>query len=270
MENPYEILKLIKNKSWETKKRVQSDKGWDFKFLSTYAVNDLLQEPKDWTAIATRVSNNKKHKFFGKDPDWILQEWRSKGKKGQDRGMTLDTYIGAKLNKAPIFTDNMDEIERAKCQHFDQTYDKYFDKLPLVGQEVWLTSELGINVRLDALLLRPDAKEQPALLICEWKNNENLSKSDQWNRLLGPASHLEACDWVKMTFQIHIYRFILEEYGITNTVGRIFQYTKDKYEIHKPAFPYSKDFIQNVIEWCFEERDRRKEQENEDQEKEEQ
>jgi len=116
---------------------------------------------------------------------------------------------------------------------------------------------------MDALLSRPKAKDQPAVLICEWKNNENLSTSDQWNRLLGPASHLEACDWVKMTFQIHIYRYILAEYGITNVEGRIFQYTKENYKVHKPAFPYDEEFIERVILWCFEERDRRKQQKEE-------
>ena len=92
--------------------------------------------------------------------------------------MTLDTYIGAKLNRAPIFIDSMDEIEKAKAGHFDTTYEKWFSKLPLIGQEVWLSSKLGVNVRMDALLSRPKAKDQPAVLICEWKNNENLSTSD--------------------------------------------------------------------------------------------
>ena len=129
-KTPYDILKDIKKKNWDTKKKVKEVKGNDFKFLNTYSINDLLQEPKDWNAIAERVSKSSNHKFFGKDPEWILKEWRTKSKKGQERGMTLDTYIGAKLNRAPIFIDSMDEIEKAKAGHFDTTYEKWFSKLP--------------------------------------------------------------------------------------------------------------------------------------------
>lgn len=253
----------IKKKSWATRNQVLAEKEAGFKFISTYALNDLLSEPKDWNAIALRCSQNPNHKFFGKTVEFIREQWSSKSTKGKDNGIKLDDYISAKLNGHQLNKSNFSEDVRIKTDEFDKTYDQYFSKLVHIGSEMWLTSKLGISVRFDALFLRPKAKAYPSVLIAEWKNTENLSTSDRWNKFIGPASHIEASDLAKYTFQTHIYRYILEEYGIFKDIqSRIFQYPTGSYKIHKEAFDYDPRFIEKVVEWCFEERERRKQNEN--------
>lgn len=252
----YQVLQKIKSKSWSTKQEVLKERGQDFKFLNTYSINALLEKPKDWNAIAQKCSDNPNHEMYGKPVEEILADWKSRGKKGQNRGLKLDSYIQAKLSNKSFDIAELDEIERLKCSHFDTTYEKFFKDMALVGQEVWLTSKLGVNVRLDALFLRPNENAEVKLLIIDWKNNETITTFDRWNKLIGPASHLDQCDIVKMTLQIYIYRYILEEYGISNSIiERVFQYTVNDYFIHKPAFEYDAKFIEEIIEFCFKTRE---------------
>ncbi|BBI90838.1 hypothetical protein [Tenacibaculum phage PTm5] len=219
---------------------------------------DLLSKPKDWEDIAKCVSENPNHEHFGKSVQDILDTWQSKSKKGADRGMTLDRYIIAKINGITLNVSTMDEAEQKKCKQFDLCYDSMLSKIPIIGQEIWLNSRLGLKVRLDALFTIPNSKNQPSALIIDWKNNENISMTNKWQMMQGTLKGIEECDINKMTLQTHIYRYILDEYGIFNDIRtRVFQFTTEEYKIHKESFMYDKDLIERTVKYCFKELERR-------------
>lgn len=247
------VKRELKSGSWNNRQKylAQNPGG---KFLSTYKINAALEEPKDWNQIAADCSNNPNHEYFGETAEFILAEWKSRGAKGKDRGNTLDDYITAKLEGKSFDFSECDKETINKCSFFDETYDKFFKDFMYVGSEIWVNSEKGISGRMDTVFIA-ESKKTPGkyvLLIAEWKNTEKLTDSNKWSNLLGPAKHLEQSELNKFTNQVYIYKYILEnELNIDIDVDvRIFQYKKDGYKIWKPGFEYSKQYIEDIIEYA--------------------
>lgn len=248
MKRNDELLKRIKRASWANKVDWEAANPGK-KMLSTYAVNGSLEKPKDWDAIAEKCSKNPNHEFFGVPKEEILVKWRTKSNKGADRGNSLDDYMKAKLAGEFIDTSGFDEILLKKCVQFDNLNTFFISKLhSYVGSEIWLNSKkLGLVVRLDSLFTIHDDN---TLLVGELKNTENITTEDRWNKLVGPASHLQQTDFNKYTIQMYIYKYILEELGFHDVKVLLFQIKENDYHIKKPAFEYSADFIKDCAEWC--------------------
>ena len=215
------------------------------KFISTYAINGVLEEPKDWHAMATKCGNNPNHEHFGKTAEEIQKIWSTKANTGADRGNTLDDYIKAVLSETRIDTSSFDEQLVNKCHQFDKLYTNVFAKFDsYIGSEIWLTSyNLGLSVRLDSLFKVSD----DTLFISEWKSTEKMSMTNKWQKLLGPMNQFDASDLNKYTLQLHIYKYILLEYGLSfNIVGKIFNMKTDDYLILE-GFEYDKHRIEDIV-----------------------
>lgn len=246
--------------------KTQAKKFSSRKGLNTRQIFEFLTEPQDWNMIATKCSKNEKHEHFGKDPKEILKIWRTKSSTGANAGMTLDRYIMAKLNGVQLDVSTMSATEQIKCKQFDTMYPTHLESLNLIGQEVWLNSMQGLNFRMDALYHRPNAKKDNSLLIIDWKNTEELQMSNTWRNFLGPLQGLEDCEYNKLSLQLHLYRYVIEELNenydmnIGHIDGRLFQFsTVQGFKVHKPSFVYDKGLIHSTIEFAYEERKRREE-----------
>lgn len=242
----YDLLKIIKTTGWNNRTAWQNEQNT--KFVSTYAINNAIEKPKDWDAIALKCSENPRHEMFGKSVEEIRAEWSSRASKGQNRGVKLDDYINAYLGGVPMSHDEItDETLLAKCKNFDKLHTIVFNKLhSYIGSELWLNSaKIGLSVRLDSLFTTNNNRE---LLIAEWKNNESLSTYNKFDKFIGPASHLENTDHNKFTIQVHTYKYILHEYGLFDKISsRIFNIKKDNFKILKPAFEYDKEFVEELV-----------------------
>lgn len=251
----------ISKKSWAIKSKFKETHQ---RTLNTRQIFDMISKPQDWNEIAYNCSVNPKHEHFGKTVEEIREIWSSKAKKGADTGMKLDRYIIAKLNGIQLDLKLFDESERLKCSNWDNVNNTMLSKLNLVGQELWMNSSLGLNMKLDALYLRPEAKEPNSLLIIDWKNNEKIRMSNSWNHFEGPLKGLENCDINKMSLQLHLYKFCLLElkndHGLDisgEITSRIFQFPSGQPQIHKPTFLYDDGLIRETVAYAFEERERR-------------
>lgn len=221
------------------------------KLISTYRINRAIAKPTDWLAIAQRCSMNNSHEHFGKEPEDILSIWQTKKTNSSDTGNTLDDYITQKLARVGVTTEGLSGDLLIKAKQFDGLFDRFLSKLPTyVGSEIWLTSpSLGLSVRLDSLFTTTKGSDT-SILICEWKNTEKISTENIFERLLGSASHLEKCDLVEYTIQVHIYRYILEEYGLFGNVHAvIYQFSTENEgaKLYKPAFDYDPKFIEDIV-----------------------
>lgn len=245
------LFRKLRKIGWDNRVKWLSENP-DQKLLSTYKVNSAISKPKDWIGIATTCANNPNHEHFGKEPSAIIEIWKNKKYVGADRGNTLDDYITNRLSGTGNNIDGFDNELRIKAKQFDGLYDRFISKLPTyVGSEIWLTSyKLGLSVKLDSLFTTTKGSDK-RVLICEWKNTETISTKNFFEKLIGLASHLDDCDLVKFTIQIHIYRYILEEYGIFDSVSAyIYQFSTlhDLPQIHKPIFEYDPIFIENIVD----------------------
>lgn len=244
------LHRKLKNIGWDNREKWLGENP-NQKLLSTYKVNAAMSKPKDWLAIARGCSENPNHEHYQKEPEEIIEIWQTKKNTGADRGNTLDDYIKDRLSGQGTNKDGYDAELIQKAEQFDGLYDRFISRLPTyVGSEIWLTSyKLGLCVRLDSLFTTTKGTDKN-VLICEWKNTERITTKDYFEKLVGVASHLDNCDWVKYTIQIHIYRYILEEYGIFNGVSAyIYQFStqNDLVKIYKPMFDYDPKFIEDVV-----------------------
>ncbi len=254
-------MEFVTNQELTNLKKYISDTSWaarnaypkGHKFMSTRAIISTLQKPKDWNAIALKCSQNpNKPEYYGKTVDEILQSWKAKGDKGAYRGNILDEYIQSKLSgKVYEMPIEADQVLINKIEAWQKYYDEKLIKLQLVGFELWLNSKLGLSTRLDSLWLYM-LNNTPYLLVLDWKNTQEIASSSRWDKLIGPMQGFDDVDAVKYTLQCYIYKYILEEeYKLVTPNSTFVQITEQVAIPHKPAFPYDKCKIEEIISYAI-------------------
>ena len=173
-------------------------------------------------------------------------------------GKILDTFIGLTLD---VFTpqdiidkyvSSIGEIPYKKCMTFREFNDINIKsgKLKYLTREKILADEsLGVVGRFDALFQINDN----TLLLVDWKNTENIETSNKWNKLLGPLSEYDECDYNLYTVQLYIYVYILrKKYHLTDVkiIPMIVQIGTDGYKMYTTSIPYSDELVENIIEFA--------------------
>jgi hypothetical protein len=257
IKQTYQIRNELKKKSWDSRQKfLQFNPG--AKFLNSYSIYEALQAPKDWLEIATKCSINPNHEHFGKAPEDILVIWQTKRDVKADEGNTLDDYLKLKLDKSDLgnlLTFRQRNIDAGnmslvlKTQQVDKLYDDILHKLDYVDSEIWLTSDVGVNLRCDAMFQIPDEKLfGNHAVVAEWKSLDNIKMDNYFNKLIGPLEGFDDCDAVKFTLQTHLYQYVLRRYGIfDNILTPIYNFNTLSYQHIKPQFPYDEALIENII-----------------------
>lgn len=256
MYSSAQFLALVKKASWNQRQEYLSDGPKNF--INAYSLYGALQAPKDWLAIADKCSKNPNHEHYGKEPEAILEIWNTKKEVKAKDGNTLDDYIKLKIEKkdfASLTLFKQIEIDKGnlslfnKTEQFDKFYEDKLKRLEYIASEVWLTSNVGVNLRCDSLffLNDPNSNRQHGIVM-EWKSLDKVSMSNHFDKLIGPMKGYDDCDKVKFTIQTHLYRYILERYGIFNEiVTMIWNFNTLAYQNVEQAFVYDKSRIEDLI-----------------------
>jgi hypothetical protein len=90
---------------------------------------------------------------------------------------------------------------------------------------------------------------QGNLFIFDWKTNNKFELISKY-KLLNPYTKFDTSDFTIYTFQVHLYRWILEkEYGIPIKGARIIHFDdKGKFTSHHPKFAYNARFMESVLQ----------------------
>lgn len=200
-------------------------------------------------------------KYYQMSVDEIIKSWEEKAKFGRENGKALDKFIGMiidpeKSKSSTIlekYINSINPIAKNKCNEFKKFYETNIqNNLNFVGRELMLYDEcLKVNGRLDALF-----EKNNNLFLIDWKNNETITKENQWEKLKGPLYEYDACDLNLYTIQVYIYTYILRKiYGLTNIniIPLIVRIGETDFEICSPIIPYSDNLINNVINFAVEE-----------------
>lgn len=198
-------------------------------------------------------------KYYHMTVDEIITAWNEKGKFARENGKSLDDFIGMILEKTEspdtlqLHIKTLNEIAGKKCSEFMKFHEMNIkNKLTFVGRELMLCDpSLKVNGRLDALFCKGDN-----LFVVDWKNNEQISKENIWEKCKGPLYEYDACDLNLYTVQVYIYVYILRKiYGLTdiNIIPLIVRIGTDDYEICSPKIPYSDKLIESIIEFASDE-----------------
>lgn len=257
-----DINEFLKNLDNASNTKMKRNEIYDKCKYSVSKILEVIKRPFEKDKIAmmcfTKGFNDPESKYYHMSVEEILKSWQDKANIGMANGKILDTFIGLTLD---VFTpqdiidkyvSSIGEIPYKKCMTFREFNDINIKsgKLKYLTREKILADEsLGVVGRFDALFQINDN----TLLLVDWKNTENIETSNKWNKLLGPLSEYDECDYNLYTVQLYIYVYILrKKYHLTDVkiIPMIVQIGTDGYKMYTTSIPYSDELVENIIEFA--------------------
>lgn len=224
---------------------------------SVSKIVEVLHKPFEKEKVAQKTFDkhfdDPESKYYHMSVEEILSSWEEKAKFGRENGKTLDKFIGMILEKNESqdvldkFISSVNPVAANKCKQYQQFYENNIKgKLDFIGRELMLHSpKLKVNGRLDALFMKGDN-----LLLIDWKNNETISTSNDWEKCKGPLYQYDACDLNLYTVQVYIYVYILRKiYHLDNLsiIPLIVRIGENDFGIYSPKIPYSDKLVEDII-----------------------
>jgi hypothetical protein len=220
----------------------------DKKLVPVTKILDYLKPKFDSEVQAKRCSENQNYYLFGKTKEEILQVWDNQNAQACERGHLFHLFA-----EKVVKNENFDDVlvdDRLK-----QSFLKFWG----------IVKELGINqIITEQKLAMPIFDiagtfdllvnfEKYGLFIFDWKTNQEFTTYSDFN-LLEPFDKFDKSKLTLYTFQIYIYKYILEqEYNIEVKGERIIWLNELKGVVsHKPKFKYDINLIEDVIKTCSE------------------
>jgi hypothetical protein len=198
--------------------------------LSKYSATSLLKKYTiefESEKIAKNVAFKQKRK-----PEDILKEWEFKKNYSCLKGTEFHKYVENFLNRRFtsvdeksleqfLISENLKNINEKKDEYiqvfkkmiisFLNFYKWYDEKYYFLKSEFVIgDEESGICGTIDNLSFDKKTKK---LSILDYKTNQNIKKEGfKGQRMLNDLSHLDDCELVKYSLQLHIYKHILEKH----------------------------------------------------------
>lgn len=255
--------------------KYESTDGKDIKWLSVTSFVGLFKPPFEKEEIATKASKNKKSKWYGLTPEEIMDIWQSE----TDRAIELGSWYHDQREAELLMCNS---LERAGIE------------LPIINV-----------IEEDGVKLAPDQKLMPGIYpehlvylksagLCgqadrvevlhetidlfDYKTNKEIKLEGftNWegitNKMLGPCSHLDDCNFNHYALQLSTYMYMMLKHNHNLKPGKmeihhiIFEKEgEDKYgypivkkdedgnpivkEVVPYNIPYLKKEVQNMIKY---------------------
>lgn len=223
------IAKFNEHIDYDDPTHVYKYKGVQFTSITT-----LLKQffPFDAEAVALKCSKGKNPSYAGKEVQEILDMWSSKARFGTDLHVMCENYF----NGDPYEITN-DREQRAYDYIKDVEYEEIIMESLIVSPEHQLAGSPDV-------LIKQDGK----WYIWDWKTDKKVeTRGFKGETCPGILSDFPKCNHTKYTFQLGIYRYILEEvYGIKIHGMKVVHFDTNKtveYDLK-----YYKDYIEEILE----------------------
>jgi len=133
----------------------------------------------------------------------LEEKWEDKGKHAREYGDSLHKYmenaVWGKYPEEPIAF--LDEIVIDILDNYD----------PIRTEMIVYSEKYNIAGQIDLLARNKQGK----LCILDYKTDEEISRSNMYDRFKFPVDHLEESDLNKYKLQLNTYRHLLELKGVT-------------------------------------------------------
>lgn len=250
----------------------------DLPIISISKVIELISEPFDKEGVAQKTynkhHNNPESQYYQKTVEEIIEMWEAKGAESCRYGSMLDDYIGLNL------TQTEDDIELWKLDHdyegderlhgICDSFDNFLALASKSGDTKFVTREQTvyykinegyIKGRFDCLLYNERTNKW---IVVDWKSSGSIDTSNRWAKLLGPCSHLDACNYNTYTLQLEFYKTALIYGGylpegtteddvellLVQLPGKEISDGKN-FATYKEAYKYDKTFIDKVLNFAL-------------------
>lgn len=166
-----------------------------------------------------------KKKYIDMIPEEVKASWEKKSRIAREEGTNVHLYaekLAGAIRDFGFKKEFLDTIDlkvdalSIRCAYlFEQVWNAY-EALTHKGfkviesEKIIFSPDLGISGTIDLLMRDTNNGD---IVILDWKQNESISRSNQWDNCRRPLCHLEASDYTKYSLQLNLYRHILKREG---------------------------------------------------------
>jgi len=172
-----------------------------------------FKKPFNADEIAAKVIKSKRSKWYGMTKQQVLDAWSNEGKRAVDLGnwyhnqreadiLSLETF-GRTGKELPVFSPIIreDGVKIAPNQKLTEgIYPEHFVYLKSAG----LCGQADLVEVVDGTINIVDYKTNKEIKTESYKNYEGISE-----KMFGPLSHLDDCNYSHYNIQMSIYMYIM-------------------------------------------------------------
>jgi hypothetical protein len=272
-------MSIVFNAADHSYKSIEAD---DIKWISVTSLVSNFKKPFDAKAIAAKVTNSKKSKWYGIPPEKILEIWENEA----NRATTLGTYYHnqreadlcsfASIERdgitVPVISpvEEIDGLKQAPTQKLDPgVYPEHMVFLKSAG----ICGQSDLVEVVNNSVNITDYKTNKEIKMKSYVNWECVSE-----KLLHPVNNLDDCHFNHYALQLSIYMYIILKHNPKLKPGKMFihhvlfetegedeygypitMYTSEGDPVVKEVIPieipYLKDEVISIVNWLHENRD---------------
>jgi len=203
---------------------ISLDPNENIQWTSVTSFVGKYKMPFDKVGVATKVSKSKKSKWYGMTVDEILDAWKHQADNAIDRGNWYHNQREADLlmidsisrdgKELPVINPIQDEDGKvAPSQKLqDGVYPEHFVYLKSVG----LCGQSDLVSVLDGKINILDYKTNKEIKTESYVNWEGKSQ-----KMLGPVSHLDDCNYNHYALQLSTYMYIMLKHNPKLKPGKL-------------------------------------------------
>lgn len=216
--------------------------------------------------IANMKPKQPGEKYYGMTSDEIKDSWEKNRIDASSKGTKMHRKIELFYNKLASSRDAeykekplnpADEaIVNEKTREYEYFQEFHQNEIAEAEWQIYRTewriwcAELGITGTIDCVFI-PNLSKPNEVIIYDWKRSKQIKhNSFGGKKALKPINHLEDCNFVQYSLQLHTYKYILEKnYGV-RVVGMylgVFHPDNDSYIIEKIPAHYAED-LKKLVE----------------------
>lgn len=203
---------------------VSADPNEDIKWTSVTSFVSKFKQPFDKEAVAKKVANSKRSKWYGKTVEEILSAWEHQSTSAIERGNWYHNQREADLlqidsisrfgQELPIITPVVENGEKfAPLQKLTEgVYPEHFVYLKSAG----LCGQSDLVTVLDGKINILDYKTNKEIKTESYVNWEGVSQ-----KMNGPVAHLDDCNYYHYALQLSIYMYIMIKHNPKLKPGKL-------------------------------------------------
>lgn len=196
----------------------------DKKWISATTLIHKFQEPFDAKAIAEKVSQKKRSKWYGLKPEEIIAIWDKENKRATDLGSWYHDQREKELNACE--TLRREGIDLPIIQPIEQDGKKFSPDQKLIPG---IYPEHFVYLKSAGLCGQADRVEVVGdkVNIYDYKTNKEIKTQGFTNwegvtqKMLPPVSHLDDCNLMHYALQLSLYMYIICKHNHNLKPGKL-------------------------------------------------
>lgn len=149
-------------------------------------------------------------KYAGRKFQDILDEWDAEGERGRNEGTNIHEYAESRFTHTGAPTP-LSRRCRSVFKHVERAANELKRYYQWIGSEVIVFDpETLLSGTIDLLMYHPGQNE---ILIFDWKQNKEISRSNPFQKGFTPVDHLEDTDMNHYALQLSFYEWLIKKGG---------------------------------------------------------